>query len=204
MTVPSSEASSPRPIAVIASSRASWAPSGAPRFWTVPFEGGVEEPMALPRAYQGKISPDGSRLAGNFTDGYSGMCPAAEGYQDYVSAWVIDRYLLPHLNPENFEQVAIPAAVIGEQARFLLPQMRLAVEFIEGQPASVLFPDIIDVRIADTAPPVHQQQDSTLKAAKLENGVQIMVPQFIKTGDAIRLDLVNLRYVDRAKTMAKG
>ena len=42
---------------VFASARATAAPSGAPRFWTVPVDGGVEEPMALPRAYQGKISP---------------------------------------------------------------------------------------------------------------------------------------------------
>ncbi len=48
---------------VFASARATWAPSAAPRFWTVPVEGGVEEPMALPRAYQGKISPDGTRVA---------------------------------------------------------------------------------------------------------------------------------------------
>ena len=48
---------------VFASSRATWAPSAAPRFWTVPVEGGVEEPMALPRAYQGKISPDGTHVA---------------------------------------------------------------------------------------------------------------------------------------------
>ena len=39
------------------------------------------------------VFPDGSRMAGNFTEGYSGMCPAAEGYQDYVFFWVIDRYL---------------------------------------------------------------------------------------------------------------
>ena len=48
---------------LFASSRASWAPSGAPRFWTVPVEGGVEEPMAIPRGYQGKISADGTRIA---------------------------------------------------------------------------------------------------------------------------------------------
>ncbi|HVJ28362.1 MAG TPA: PDZ domain-containing protein [Vicinamibacterales bacterium] len=48
---------------VFASARATWAPSGAPRFWTVPADGGVEEPMALPRAYQGKISPDGTKIA---------------------------------------------------------------------------------------------------------------------------------------------
>jgi tricorn protease len=48
---------------VFASGRATWAPSAAPRFWTVPAEGGVEQPMAIPRAYQGKISPDGTRIA---------------------------------------------------------------------------------------------------------------------------------------------
>lgn len=45
-----------RPV-LFASSRATWAPSGAPRFWTVPVEGGVEQPMPIPQAYQGKISP---------------------------------------------------------------------------------------------------------------------------------------------------
>ena len=39
------------------------------------------------------VFPDGSRMAGNFTNGYSGMCPAAEGYQDYVLFWVVERYL---------------------------------------------------------------------------------------------------------------
>ena len=41
------------------------------------------------------------------------------------------------------------------------------------------------------------------KTAKLETGVQIMVPQFIKTGDVIRLDVANLRYMERAKSANK-
>ncbi len=45
------------------SSRASWAPNATPRFWTVPVEGGVETPMALPRGYQGKLSADGKHVA---------------------------------------------------------------------------------------------------------------------------------------------
>src|SRR5436309_3492193 len=48
---------------VFSSGRASWAPLAAPRFWTVPADGGPEEPMPLPRGYQGRISPDGSRIA---------------------------------------------------------------------------------------------------------------------------------------------
>src|SRR5229473_8100408 len=48
---------------MFSTSRATWSPSGAPRFWTVPAEGGVEAPMTLPRAYQGKISADGTHIA---------------------------------------------------------------------------------------------------------------------------------------------
>lgn len=48
---------------MFASGRASWAPGGTLRFWTVPAGGGVEEPMPLPRAFQGKISPDGTHIA---------------------------------------------------------------------------------------------------------------------------------------------
>ncbi len=107
------------------------------------------------------------------------------------------------MNPDNFEQVSIPATVIGPQAKFLRAEMRLPVEFVEGQPVSVLFPDFIEIRIADTAPPVHQQQDSTLKTARLENEVEVMVPQFIKTGDRIRLDLNTLKYMERAKSTGK-
>jgi elongation factor P len=73
------------------------------------------------------------------------------------------------------------------------------VEFVEGAPVSVLLPDILEAGVADTSPPVHAQQDSTWKAARLENGVEVLVPQFVKTGDVIRLDAQNLKYVDRAK-----
>lgn len=103
------------------------------------------------------------------------------------------------MNPETYEQVSIPAKVMGAQAAFLQPEMQLPVEFIDGQPVSVQFPEILDVRIADTAPPVHQQQDNTLKPARLENGIEVMVPQFIKSDDLIRLDMQTLKYLERAR-----
>lgn len=103
------------------------------------------------------------------------------------------------MDPETYEQVGIPNAVVGPTAKFLQTQMQLPVEFVEELPVSVLFPDILEVRIEDTAPPAHAQQDTTWKAARLENGVEIVVPQFIKSGDLIRLDVENLKYMDRAK-----
>jgi elongation factor P len=103
------------------------------------------------------------------------------------------------MHPEDYEQTGVSKAAVGPQAAFLEAGKRVSVEFVEGQPVGVLFPDTLEVSIADTAPPVHQQQDNTLKPAKLSNGVEIMVPQFIKNGDAIRLDLRTMKYMDRAK-----
>ncbi len=107
------------------------------------------------------------------------------------------------MNPENYEQTGIDEAVVGPAARFLQPGMQLPVEFIEGQPVSVVFPDIVEMRVAETAPPVHGQQDSTWKSARLESGLAIQVPQFIKNGDMIRIDTQSLKYVDRSKVSPK-
>jgi elongation factor P len=108
------------------------------------------------------------------------------------------------MNPETFEQIAIQVPLIGPQAALLLAGMRVAVEFVEGQPVSVLFPDVLEVRVAETAPPTHQQVDSVWKPARLESGVEIQVPQFIKDGDLIRLDAANMKYMDRSKGAGKA
>jgi elongation factor P len=108
------------------------------------------------------------------------------------------------MNPETFEQTEIQTETIGPLAEFMEPGMKLSVEFAEGRPVNVVFPDVLEVRIADTAPPIHQQQDNNLKPAKLDNGVEVMVPQFIKTGDVIRLDPQTIKYVERVKADAKA
>jgi tricorn protease len=74
---------------LFASGRATWAPSGAPRFWTVPAAGGVEEPLALPRAYQGKISPDGSRVAYRLNNSWDEERRNYRGGQNRP-IWIVD------------------------------------------------------------------------------------------------------------------
>lgn len=107
------------------------------------------------------------------------------------------------MHPDTYEQLGVPASVMGSRARFLQPQMPLAIEFVEGRPVNVVFPEIIEIDVAETAPPTHQQQDSNLKNATLNNGVLVRVPQFIKAGDIIRLDVETLKYIERAKGARK-
>jgi elongation factor P len=109
------------------------------------------------------------------------------------------------MNPETYEQTEVARDSVGEpQAGLLEAGMKLSVEFLEGRPVSVLFPDVLEVKIVDTAPPIHQQQDNNYKPAKLANGIEVMVPLFVKTGDTIRLDVGNMKYMDRAKADAKA
>ncbi len=110
-----------------------------------------------------------------------------------------DEHACFFMHPASYEQTEIPTALIGERAKFLEPGMQVPVEFVEGRPVSVVFPDFVEAKIAETAPPMHGQADSTWKPARLTNGVQVMVPPFVKTGDAIRLSLADLKYMDRAK-----
>lgn len=110
-----------------------------------------------------------------------------------------DRGSCVFMNPLTYEQVEIPTEMIGEPAHFLEPGVRVPVDFVEDRPVGVVFPEILDVRIADTPPPSHGQADSAWKPARLPNGVEVMVPPFVKTGDSIRLNLAEMRYMDRVK-----
>lgn len=74
---------------MFASGRATWAPSAAPRFWTVPAGGGVEEPMALPRAYMGKISADGAHIAYRLNNSWDEERRNYRGGQN-KPIWIVD------------------------------------------------------------------------------------------------------------------
>ncbi len=103
------------------------------------------------------------------------------------------------MNPENFEQIEVPRAILGMAEQFLQPGMQLPVQFFEGRPISAVFPDVVEARVASTAPPAHSQQDSTWKEATLDNGIRIRVPLFIAPGEMVRGEVKTGRYVERAR-----
>jgi elongation factor P len=107
------------------------------------------------------------------------------------------------MDPENFEQVEVPSAIVGAAEKFLQSGTLLSVEFFEEKAISVLLPGVAEARVAKTAPPVHAHQDSAWKEALLENGVRIQVPLFIAPGEIVRVDVKAGRYVERARAERK-
>jgi tricorn protease len=103
---------------VFASSRATWAPSGAPRFWTVPVEGGVEEPMALPRAYQGKISPDGTRVAYRMNNSWDEERRNYRGGQNRP-IWIVDLKTYDLVSPPWTDSKDVDPCWVGDTVFFI-------------------------------------------------------------------------------------
>jgi len=104
------------------------------------------------------------------------------------------------MRPDTFEQIEVPAAIVGNGRVFLQAGMQVPIEFFEGEPISVVLPDVAEARIVNTALPSHSQQDSAWKVAVLENGLSIRVPLFIAPGEVVRVDVKTGRYVERARS----
>ena len=101
------------------------------------------------------------------------------------------------LNPQTFDQVAIPKRMVGNYERFLTDGCRLVVEFFGEEPIDAILPRTADAAVASTGAPLHGDNDAAPKSATLENGMEVQVPQFIKTGDHIRIDVASGKYIER-------
>ena len=103
---------------MFASGRATWAPNAAPRFWTVPAVGGAEEPMALPRAYQGKISADGRRIAYRLNTSWDEERRNYRGGQN-KPIWIVDLKTFDLVTPPWTDSKDTDPVWIGETVYFI-------------------------------------------------------------------------------------
>jgi elongation factor P len=105
------------------------------------------------------------------------------------------------MDPESYEQVMIPLALLGDQAAFLQDNMKLTIDLVEGDPVAVHLPPTVTLQIVEADPVTKgQTATSSYKPAKLENGVKTMVPPFIETGERIVVRTEDSTYVERARS----
>ena len=104
------------------------------------------------------------------------------------------------MDQTNFEQIAINKSLLGEKNKLLKENMEVNVHFYEDQALSVDLPTSVELIIESTDTAIKgQTASSSYKPAILENGINIMVPPFINSGDNIVLDTRTLEYVRKIK-----
>ncbi len=101
------------------------------------------------------------------------------------------------MDSENYEQVPVHKTRIETDERFLKEGIKVTVELLNGQPIVIQFPKVIELKITSTSAGRREGSDNTLKSATLENGIDILVPQFIEAGEIVRIDTEKIKYIDR-------
>jgi elongation factor P len=103
------------------------------------------------------------------------------------------------MDPETYEQMQLNRNLMETFSPFLQPNMRLSVEFREGEPVNVLFPEWVELEVISTPGSISSLQDEVYKPATLSNGMQIQVPQFIKVRDMVKVNVMSKKYIERGK-----
>jgi elongation factor P len=104
------------------------------------------------------------------------------------------------MNTETYDQTSLDSELLEGAMDYIVPGTKIEVEFFDGQPIGVDLPPVIELAVVETQPEMKgATAASTGKPAKLETGVTLQVPAFIKVGDRIRVDPTNGVYVERAK-----
>jgi elongation factor P len=103
------------------------------------------------------------------------------------------------MNTETFEQMHLTKDLLGDATNFLIPNLKVAVEFYEGSPMSVELPPTVDLTVVETEPSLKGATVSNVtKPAKLETGLVVQVPPFISEGEKIRVSTSEVAYLERA------
>ena len=129
--------------------------------------------------------------------------------EDRVDKAVLDEHEMEYLyddgeyyyfmNTETFEQMHLTKDILGDSTQYLIPQLRVNVEFYEGKAISVELPATVDLTVVETEPGLKGATVSNVtKPAKLETGLIVQVPPFITEGEKIRVNTSEGTYKERA------
>lgn len=107
--------------------------------------------------------------------------------------------MLTFMDSETFEQIELPADLLGERRPFLQDGMTVVIEYYDTEALNVTLPQKVTCIVEETEPVVKgQTAANSFKPAVLDNGVRISVPPFIAQGEAIVVNTETMDYSERA------
>jgi len=111
-----------------------------------------------------------------------------------------DQNELSAMDMESFESFNFEKELVGEALPFLQEGMNIRVEYCNDKPIAIYIPEQVNAIIAQADAVVKgQTAAASYKPAILENGVRVMVPPFIESGEEIIVNTTDFSYVSRAK-----
>ena len=104
------------------------------------------------------------------------------------------------MDNDTFDQVTIPAAVVGDAENFMLEASNATIAFNEGTPLYIELPPSVVLEITESAPGLQGDRSTGgTKPATLETGAEIAVPLFLEQGTKVKVDTRDSSYLGRVK-----
>jgi elongation factor P len=102
-------------------------------------------------------------------------------------------------DPENYETVTLPPAILGEAANYLVENGSVTVTFVDDKAVSVELPSSVVLTVKDAPEGIRGDSSNNVqKPIILETGITVQAPLFIKTGEKIKVDTRTGKYMERA------
>ena len=107
--------------------------------------------------------------------------------------------MLVFMDIETYEQIEMPAELLGDRRPFLQDGMTIKVEFHEDEALNATLPQRVICKVVETEPVVKGQTAAkSFKPAVLDNGVKVMVPPFVGVDEDIVVNTETMEYSERA------
>jgi elongation factor P len=104
------------------------------------------------------------------------------------------------MNVANYDQLEMDEETLGDNAPWMQADMKIQAEYYDGRPVAIRLPNSVTLEVVETSPVMKTAtKTASQKPAKLENGVTVNVPEFVGTGDKIRVNPNTGEYQERAK-----
>ncbi|HPF62175.1 MAG: elongation factor P [Gemmatimonadetes bacterium] len=104
------------------------------------------------------------------------------------------------MDAQTYEQYTLDADLVGDDAAWMLPEMSFDAVWLEGKPISFTLPASMELEIVETAPAMKTAtKNASSKPAVLSNGVTVNVPEFVETGERVRVNPRERAYIERVK-----
>jgi elongation factor P len=103
------------------------------------------------------------------------------------------------MDEDTYEQTTLPRGTVEDALEFMQPSSSVQMLVVNGEPSGVQLPASVELAVTETEPGVKGDTVSNVtKPATLETGAVVQVPLFVNTGDRIKVDPREKRYISRA------
>ncbi len=101
---------------------------------------------------------------------------------------------------DSYEQITLDAALVGDAAGYMIENLEVRTMSFKERVIALNLPLTVELAVTDTAPAIKgSTAQAQLKPALTDTGLQVMVPSYIESGERIRVDTRDGRFVERIR-----